>query len=143
MIILGCGKAKKRYRCPAGDLYTGSLFRAAREYAEAQGGLWRILSAEHGLVHPLRVIEPYEQKLVLRGDALARWASEAAGTVERELDVPYVRVTLLMGSTYARPFRSALEALGVETFEPLAGLGLGQRLAWFKGARQALEGRGS
>jgi len=59
LILVGCGARKLAHAAPAKDLYTGPLFRAARAYAEAHADAWYVLSAKYGLVHPDRVIEPY------------------------------------------------------------------------------------
>jgi hypothetical protein len=65
-IIVGCGAAKLGHRAAARDLYTGSLFRAARRHAEASGLPWRILSAKYGLIHPDQEIDPYDRKMASR-----------------------------------------------------------------------------
>lgn len=134
MIVIGCGKAKLSRRAPARELYTGSLFVMARRYAEASGQLWAILSAKHGLVLPDQHLDPYDDKLALRGAELASWARRAAERCERLLDSMGVieRVECLAGHAYVEPFRRELYRLGVATSEPLEGLGLGQRLGWLK-----------
>ncbi|WP_157362078.1 DUF6884 domain-containing protein [Haloechinothrix halophila] len=37
--------------------------RKERSYAEATGASWFVLSAEHGLVAPATVLQPYELRL--------------------------------------------------------------------------------
>ena len=137
MIVIGCGKAKLDHAAPAGELYTGSLFRAASRYAEArhdsQDHAWLILSAKHGLIDPGTVIEPYEQKLALKGEALRLWATRAAE--EFESWGPAV-AEVLMGERYAVPFCKALSELSIAWITPLAGKGTGERLAWLKRATE-------
>lgn len=58
--IIGCGASKLSESAPARDLYTGNLFRAARDHVEARGLPWLILSALHGLISPDLVIAPYD-----------------------------------------------------------------------------------
>lgn len=135
MIVIGCGKSKLDRRAPAGELYTGSLFRAARRYAEARGGRWAILSARHGLVMPDEELEPYDDVLRLSGVELERWAGRAAHRLLR-LDPELVEV--LAGVTYARPLSRELGRAGVRACEPLSGLGMGRRLAWLSRATTAL-----
>ena len=65
-LVVGCGAAKRSEAAPARDLYTGSLFRAAREHAEGSGLPWRILSAEYGLLTPDKVVEPYDRHMRTR-----------------------------------------------------------------------------
>ena len=140
MIIVGCGKAKLDHAAPARDLYTGSLFRAARRYVEARGEPWFILSAAHGLIGPEVVVLPYDQVLDLRGEALDAWARKAACQVERLRDEALRReplrlwplTTILAGVRYAEPLARELVALGFDTYQPLRRLEVGQRLSWFK-----------
>jgi hypothetical protein len=112
----------------ARDLYQSDLFRKSRAYVEARGGRWFILSAAHGLLEPTATIEWYDRQL---GDmttfARQQWgwrvrsALAAAGVTERP-------ITVLAGRLYR-------EAIGLgpsEIVAPLAGLAIGQQLAWLK-----------
>lgn len=147
MIVVGCGKAKLDHAAPASDLYTGSLFRAARRYAEASKATWGVLSAAHGLIRPTLIVRPYDQVLGLRGEALRSWARKAACQIEQVRDreqtswlVPWGPVELLAGKRYVEPLASELDSLGIEWLAPLEGLGIGHRLQWLKCAAEAAEG---
>lgn len=63
IVLVGCVKQKLDYPAPARDLYTSTLFRKERAYAEATGAAWFVLSAEHGLVAPSAVLQPYDLRL--------------------------------------------------------------------------------
>lgn len=93
-ILIPCGNAKLAHAAPARDLYTGSLFRLARRFAEARGPWW-ILSAKHGLVHPDTVLEPYNVTLQgpNREDYARVWATLVAGQVAANIPegTPLVR----------------------------------------------------
>ena len=65
-MIIGCGSAKLDRPAAAKDIYTGSLFRAARRHAETSGKPWRILSAEYGIIDPDEVIAPYDRRIESR-----------------------------------------------------------------------------
>lgn len=151
LILVGCGKAKRAAAAPARELYTGSLFRAARAYAEARACApsgcpsvdWRILSAEHGLVHPDVDLEPYDTMLT-DARVWAAWGSAVARAVVdyAHLHAP-LRLVVLAGERYARPLvRPLVVAPGLwrggilEVEQPLEGLQLGERLAWFKRERR-------
>lgn len=128
MILVGCGKSKLDRPAAAKDLYTGSLFRAARRYAESTGETWAIVSALYGLVSSESRIAPYEHRL-------KKSESEAWGAkVARDLLVRYDprEVVLLMGAEYAVPLYNELSWRGITVKEPLRGLMLGERLSWFK-----------
>lgn len=110
-------------------MYIGSVFRAARRYAEASSQRWVILSAAHGIVEPETVIRPYDQKLDFVGEALARWARLAAdGILQRCRRDESIEI--LAGEAYALPLANALK---VEhrwpILRPLVGLGTGKRLS--------------
>lgn len=137
MIVIGCGKAKLDRRAPARELYTGSLFVAARRYAEAHGGPWAILSARHGLVLPDEELDPYDVILKLRGAELRSWALRAAGRCVELLAGSKGPVDVLAGHPYAWPFRNELHWMDVESTEPLEGLGLGLRLQWLSCATES------
>ena len=79
VLVLACGAAKANQRRPAADLYTGSLFRAARRAAQADGRPWLICSAEHGLIEPGRMLAPYERMLAATEADVARLGELIAG----------------------------------------------------------------
>jgi hypothetical protein len=134
--LVGCGKAKLRRPARAKNLYTGNLFRAAREHAEQHGTSWRILSARYAAVSPETVIKPYDQRLTRDLDVL-RWSMSATNSLVREFgrDAEFV---CLAGRDYAYPLWAEFERQGLRLSMPLDGLQVGQRLAWFKRARAAL-----
>src|SRR5687767_6111885 len=84
--LVSCVKSKLDRTAPAKDLYTSPLFRALRNYAERHSDRWYILSAEHGLLDPERVIEPYE-RTVNSMSMLARqeWAHRVQADLRRLL----------------------------------------------------------
>lgn len=137
IVLVGCGAAKQTTACRAKEMYTGSLFRAAREYAERRGAEWRILSARYGLTHPERRIKPYNQKL-WSGTERMHWGLIAASSLCYELKLGHAfDVEVFAGETYADPVCHFLEAWGVQCKQPLRKMPLGQRLAWFKAQREA------
>lgn len=148
LYLVGCGKAKLDRPAYASELYTGSLFRAAKRHVEDRQKLvpastqWRILSALHGLVEPDRVLEPYDVKVSHRGSSevwLDAVMGELGPLVRRH---PGLTVVFLAGSSYVEPIvhRLALER-GQRVSRPLRRLELGERLRWFKEQRPTPFGR--
>lgn len=135
--LVGCGKQKRPLRAAAGELYTGSLFRAARQLVEARSAMWRILSARYGVLRPETVIDPYERRLPTRPSEVELWAASAATslTSDPELRVGF-DVVCLAGREYADPVCAVLEARGVRCMQPLRGMRLGHRLRWLKENRE-------
>lgn len=125
--LVGCGKLKASTRA-ARDLYLGGLFRLARRYAETHDAWW-VLSAAHGLVHPDEVLVPYDERL-RPGDEM--WGVRVAWQLARAVP-PDATLVVLAGAPYAG--WRGLVRQRVE--EPLAGLGIGKRLAWLKRATEA------
>jgi hypothetical protein len=130
--LVACSKRKLDHPAPARELYTSPLFRAASAYCERTYDRWLILSALYGLVEPDQVIEPYD--VTLRGmTARERWVwirevgdGPLADVVNRAgyegLGAVYLHAGLLYRAAFQRD----------KIMVPLAGLGIGQQLAWYK-----------
>lgn len=133
LVLVGCVKKKLNVPAPARELYTSPLFRKERAYAEQKGVPWFVLSAEHGLVAPDEVLAPYDLRLSKTSrDYRRAWG---ARVVERLGEVVgLVRgktVEIHAGSAYADSIRDLLIQEGATVVEPLAGLPMGARLAWY------------
>ena len=134
IILVTCVKSKAARPCAAKDLYTSALFRKERAYAERAGVPWFILSAEHGLVAPDEWLAPYERYLPdttpAYRSAWGAWVAArlelAAGPLEGKV------IEVHAGATYLDAVRLELENLGARVTDPLHGLQMGQRLAWYR-----------
>ncbi|WDS38345.1 hypothetical protein W2_gp035c [Caulobacter phage W2] len=130
--LIACSSTKAATPCAAKDLYDGHLFRLAREYVEAIGAPWRILSAKHGLVHPDTFLAPYDQSLNTSTVAERNeWAHAVAGQLADEgligEDCP--PVVFLAGVNY-RTRLCELIADRATFSAPMVGLGIGEQKAW-------------
>jgi|GWRWMinimDraft_1066009.scaffolds.fasta_scaffold00283_6 hypothetical protein len=133
LIVVGCGRTKAAGACPAADLYTGCLFRAARQYVEAQGAPWAILSALHGLIWPLARIAPYDlsmhERLRQPPVELARYQADVRAQLGLALAITgATRIEVHAGLPYVELLRSLSP---VPVSSPLAGLSIGRRLNWY------------
>ena len=143
---------------PAKELYTGQLFQASRRWAEESTDAYFIASAKHLVIEPDTVIEPYDQKMTDLSVEDQRWRARQIESQFHRFWVDYCefakgpngftvathkpRVVLLASQAYLRGFYDrALNGVNLYEFEdPLRGLGIGQRLAWFKNQnRRAIE----
>lgn len=125
--LIACCKTKAASPMAARDLYQSDLFVKSREFAEAAGAPWCVLSAAHGLVHTDQVIEPDDQTLA---DLLPRERREWARRVIAQLDAavpPGVLTVFLAGRLYRE---GLLEWAGRRFFVPMAGLSLGEQKRW-------------
>lgn len=133
VILVGCVKTKLPVAAPAADLYVSALFSKERAYAESAGVPWFILSAQHALVSPDAVLEPYDLQLNRTsrehrrewGRRVINQLTEAIGSLQDRT------IEIHAGSAYTDALRGGLTALGARVSEPLAGLTLGTRLAWY------------
>jgi len=133
IVLVTCVKSKGSRPAAAKDLYTSALFRKERAYAERAGVPWFILSAEHGVVAPDEWLAPYERYLA---KTTAAYRSAWGGWVAARLDLlagPLSDkvVEIHAGSKYLDAIRPSLERLGARVVDPLHGLSMGQRLAWY------------
>lgn len=134
VVLVGCGSDKAAAPAPARDLYTGPLFRKARAWAEAHGDAWYVVSAQHYLVPPGQVLEPYDRKLGTGKDELRQvgwWIRRKLGEAElaatgRWPEPSNTRLVVLAGDPYVR----AVRTVWPEAEDPMAGLQVGERLRW-------------
>jgi len=133
IVLISCSKTKADHPAPARELYDSALFRKSRAYAEASGGRWFILSAEHGLVSPDEWLAPYERYLphtpVSFRDAWGHWVVESLALLVGDLSGRTVEIHA--GAAYVVPIADRLRAKGCGVSLPLDGLSLGARQHWY------------
>lgn len=129
LCIVGCGKQKLGREARARDLYTGSLFRAARAFAERCDD-WRILSAAYGVLRPETRIKPYDKRLTRNALERQQWALVSATSITSTMAPIGYEVIFLASADYADPIAAELERRGVICKQPLRGMGIGKRLQW-------------
>lgn len=139
LLLITCVKEKLSTPAPARDLYVSTLFKKERAYAERTQLPWFILSAEHGLVAPDEWLAPYERYLPdtppsFRA-AWGAWVIERLRLLAGPLTGKVVEIHA--GAAYIDAVKSHLVAKGATVLEPLHGLTMGQRLAWYSGGRDA------
>jgi hypothetical protein len=130
--LISCVKGKQKVRAAARDLYTSAFFRLMRTYAETHFDAWFILSAEYGLLHPDRVVEPYERTLKkMSREERAAWGQRVRDQLEQVLPSA-TQVCLLAGESYRQPVEPFLHHRGHSVVVPMRGLGIGKQLHWLK-----------
>ena len=135
--LVSCVKSKLSHPAPASDLYTSALFRGARCSVERSCDRWFILSAEHALVRPDTVLAPYEKTLKEATPAeRRRWSERVLEQLASELGhLGGFTFEVHAGAAYANfGLVEGLRRTGADVALPLEGLGLGQRLAFYKRA---------
>lgn len=119
--LIQCTDSKRQEPSKAKLLYDKSTyFCKMRDYAEAKGNPWFILSAKHGLVHPETELEPY--------DAFSLSEQQATEIATEIASMGVCTVRLVAGWTYTNPLIPELEQHGVDVIELCAGLSIGERM---------------
>lgn len=128
--LVSCVKRKQALAAPARDLYVSALFRSMRRFAQSNADRWFILSAEHGLVAPETVIEPYERTLNRMAAQERRvWAARVLESLDCEVS-PGDSVVILAGARYREGIVRPLRERGINVELPLEGRRLGEQLQW-------------
>ena len=141
LALVGCGKQKliTLEKVMARDLYVGRLFRAAFDHALRTADDVLILSALHALVEPTNRLSPYDFTMtqMLISEQIA-WGRAVVHALKAHYPLTPLRITFYAGQQYIRPVMRAVGdspagELNYWSFEdPLKGLDLFERLAWFK-----------
>lgn len=133
VVLVSCVKSKLPEPAAARDLYTSPLFTRARAYAEKSGAPWFILSAEHGLVRPEEWLAPYDRYLPDTPASYRQaWGSWVVARLELLVgDLRGRVVEMHAGGAYVDAVRPDLASRGAQLAEPLGGLAMGERLAWY------------
>lgn len=130
LALVACVKTKQSEPAPAEKLYTSPWFKKARRYAIQNSDTWRILSAEHGLLHPETKIPPYETTIYeFSADQRREWASSVLESLSPLLDT-HGEVPMLAGKRYREYLVEPLRQKGVSVRIPMEGLGLGAQLRY-------------
>jgi hypothetical protein len=127
VVLISCGKQKAAVALPARELYTSPLFKMSLAWARKQhpDDIF-ILSAKHGLIPLDKVVAPYEYKLTPQTQS--SWGKMVLNSLQSLYDLRHTEVIFLAGKLYTEPLVPHL----LYFKEPLAGLGLGKRLAFLK-----------
>ncbi len=133
IVLLGCVKKKRASPSPAADLYVLALWTKRRRYADVRGVPWYILSAQHGLVDPDELLEPYDRSMKdLSPAQRAQWARAVATELtSKPGDLHGAIIEIHAGMDYQRPLRPLLADLGATVVYPLEGLTQGEQLQWY------------
>lgn len=147
ILIVACGRTKKDTSAgpvPARELYVGQLFCARRGFAESSGVPWVILSAAHGLIEPSVLLSRYDKtvpeltedersnvQLSIVNGLIAFFGSEDA--------ISAATVEVHGGADYVELVREVLSDCDPKIVTPVAGMGIGQQLAFYRGESEQSE----
>lgn len=130
--LVSCVSEKREKAAPARDLYTSKWFLKARRLVETNNLQWFILSAKHGLLHPEKIIEPYDCTLNnFRVKERKAWAKNVEQQMEAELP-DADEIIILAGEKYWKYLIFYLENRFSKITMPLKGKRIGQQNQWLK-----------
>jgi hypothetical protein len=130
--LVSCSRRKLDRAAEAQKLYSSPLFQVASRYASQHFDHWYILSALHGLVEPIRVIEPYDVSLNNMGKkARQAWSEGVVARIE-ELVPHGSAITILAGENYREFLSPALAERGYSISVPMEHLALGKQVQWLQ-----------
>lgn len=136
IVLIACVAKKLDRASEAKDLYCSQWFKAAYKYARTTGGEGQemyFLSAQHGLVKPNQILEPYEcdPRKRNRQETLS-WQAMIVNQL-KELAPEGAQFKIIAGRKYYDGVKEPLEKSGLYTVStPLQGLGIGLQLKWLK-----------
>jgi len=133
--LVGCVKAKADRRLPAGDLYVSALFRGRRQYVKATCDEWWILSAEHGLVNPATLLDPYDTALSrASASERRRWGQIVLSAIDEQVCLAPGEVVEVHAGAEYRDYGLVHGLLdrAVSVVNPTAGMGIGRQLAFYQ-----------
>ncbi len=133
IVLVSCVKSKLSHGAPAKQLYTSDYFTKMRNYAEASGHPWFIISAEHGLVQPDEWLEPYDCYLpTMPGEYRHAWGRRVREQLESSLGaLAGTTFEIHAGAAYVDAIRPELTAADAVVIDKLHGRSIGQRLSWY------------
>lgn len=101
VFLVSCSGTKRSFALPAKELYVSSRFQRERASIEANGCLWFVLSAEHGLLDPDEIIDPYDKTLE-NADHEEReaWAEKVKRQMDKDLPDGEIIVILAVKDYY-------------------------------------------
>jgi len=140
LVIVPCGRAKIWAKRPdagpmaAADAYTGAPFTVNRQYAEASGGDWVILSAKYGVLRPTDLIPgPYE--VTFKRRATNPIGVEALREQVRQAGLDrYDEVVGLGGKEYRAAIEATFERTAAALRFPFSGMPIGKAMGATKRA---------
>ena len=124
LILTGCSKNKLNtdIEIPADELYTGTLFRFVKRYADSINADLYIISAKYGLISRKTLIKTYDKVLKTNSDA-----DNLRLEIENKLSVlhqRYDKILVIAGDKYRR----TLKGISDERYYFLKTSGIGHIL---------------
>ena len=137
IIVIGCGRRKKKSNSQAKFLYVSKRFKTSKDIAENLSAYYLILSAFHGIITPDKELDPYDFDIgKLPEESKNIWANAALDNIYKISGRE--PVTILADGDYAELLlkfnANRIEPLNVTA--PLVTIAMGHRQDWLNQALQ-------
>lgn len=135
LALVACASARDPGPAPAEELYASALFHARRRHVAQRCDQWLVLTPRYGVVAPDALVEAETTRLAdLPAAERAAWAE----AVLAELDERVERLSdwvieMHAGAAFCDSgLVDGLHDRGASVIRPVAGLGQGRQLAWYR-----------
>ena len=131
--LIGCVKTKLPHPAPAKELYSSTLFRGRKGYAERCYDTWLILSAKHHVLLPDTHLEPYDESLKNKSRAEQReWAEQVFSQLHARFpDSTEHAFYFHTGVEYRRDLIPLFKEHGYNWFNPVKGINIFNLPSWY------------
>jgi hypothetical protein len=137
--LISCGKHKQHSPSPAAQLYTSPRFRLSVMLPPRLHLPFSVLSAEHGLLHPETLVEPYDVSLSSKSREERRHWAERVFT-QLATTYPHVQsYVLLTDDDYRDELVPLLLGKNFSVVEPLLGLERSGRISFLRQCHRLLD----
>lgn len=133
--LVACARAGRDGPAPARDLYDSPLFRARRRYVADACDDWFVLSPRYGVVEPGALVEAEHTRLAdLPAAERGAWAEAVLADLDERLGtLDGCLVEMHAGAAFCDSgLVQGLLRRGAHVTRPVAGLGQGRQLAWYR-----------
>lgn len=135
LALVACASARDSGPAPAEQLYSSALFRARRRHVAQRCDRWFVLTPRYGLVAPDALVEAESTRLAdLPTAERAAWAEAVLADLDEHVGrLAGCVVEMHAGAAFCDSgLVDGLQRRGASVVRPVAGLGQGRQLAWYR-----------
>lgn len=108
LFLAGCSKSKLDHPAIARELFTGQLFRMILKLVKKLEIDMKIISGKHEILDLNQLIEPYDLKIITKGDIIRIKRKIFAQLID--LYTEYEKIIILLGSNYRKAISPIIDA---------------------------------
>lgn len=135
LALVACASARDSGPAPAEQLYSSALFHARRRHVAQRCDRWFVLTPRYGLVAPDALVEAETTRLADMPVAeRAAWAEAVLADLDEHVGrLAGCVVEMHAGVAFCDSgLVDGLQRRGASVARPVAGLGQGRQLAWYR-----------